>query len=296
MLHVETKKYILFYKYTFSYDRCFLCRFCFKKVVYRKGLSDKTCFTSMEQYPHSLSYHASTFTRFPSTTFVKCRSAMEPGALPMMSVETRGCSETEKIPFQKSSCAACLKISLISSREVFLLAIKVKSITEPVITGTLIAMPSNLPFISGTAFSVAIAAPVVEGTMLTAAARPRVQSFLSGPSTIAWVAVYPCTVLRIAFSMPGFCIKIVATGVVALVVQEALDVIRTSFIFFSPTCGVTVMVSSSSAGAVITTRLAPALMCAFDFSEVAKTPVDSITISMSSFFHGSSKGSFICRK
>src|SRR3989338_1883499 len=45
-------------------------------------------------------------------------------------------------------------------------------------------------------------------------------------------------------------------------------------------------------GAVMTTRLAPAVMCACAFSASVKKPVYSITISTSTLFHGICAGSF----
>ena len=50
-------------------------------------------------------------------------------------------------------------------------------------------IPVSLPFSSGITLPTAFAAPVEEGMMLPAAARPPLQSFLEGPSTVFWVAV-----------------------------------------------------------------------------------------------------------
>ena len=51
------------------------------------------------------------------------------------------------------------------------------------------AIPVNLPFSSGITLPTAFAAPVEDGMMFAAAARPPLQSFLEGPSTVFWVAV-----------------------------------------------------------------------------------------------------------
>ncbi len=142
---------------------------------------------------------------------------------------------------------------------------KVTSTIEPVMTGTLIETPSNFPARPVITFVTAIAAPVDEGTMFIAAALPSRQSFLFGASTRAWLAVYPCTVLRIAFSIPIASSMIEITGLAALVVQDALEerlhVERESS--FNPMRTVTpstVEPGSSFAGAERTTRLAPAFM------------------------------------
>src|SRR3989338_1082637 len=249
------------------------------------------CFSNIAPYPHSLSYHESTLTKFPSTTRVKTKSIIEPYSSPKISDETIGSSHTRKIPFHSGDSAAFLKISFISSAEVSRDATKVKSIREPEITGTRMAIPSNLPFINGAAFITASAAPVLDGTMFAAAARPRLKSLLSGPSTRFWVAVYPCTVFKTAFLIPGFCIIIAVTGVAAFVVQEAFEVIRDFSIKSAPTFGVNVTEALSSlAGAVITTLFAPASRCGLAFSNESKTQVDSTTTSIFKSFHGSLAG------
>ncbi|SHX28876.1 Uncharacterised protein [Mycobacteroides abscessus subsp. abscessus] len=57
----------------------------------------------------------------------------------------------------------------------------VRSVTDPVGTGTRNAYPSSLPLSSGNTNPMALAAPVEVGTMLIAAARARRRS-LCGPS------------------------------------------------------------------------------------------------------------------
>ena len=64
------------------------------------------------------------------------------------------------------------------------------------------AMPVSLPSRAGRTLPTALAAPVAEGMMLPAAARPPLQSFLEGPSTVFCVAVVACTVVISASLMP----------------------------------------------------------------------------------------------
>src|SRR3989344_3427745 len=136
-----------------------------------------TCRTRVETYPHSLSYHERTLTRSPSTTFVNDKSTMAPKDVPIMSDDTNGSAVTPKTPRHLSSCAALVKTAFTSAVVVGRAATKVKSAKEPAITGTRMAMPSNLPTRLGTARVTDIAAPVVLGTILPAAARPRLKSF-----------------------------------------------------------------------------------------------------------------------
>src|SRR3989344_5582985 len=101
-------------------------------------------------------------------------------------------------------------------------------------------------------------------------------------------------VFKMAFCTPGLALITAITGVAALVVQEAFEVILSDFKNSSPTLGVAVGVTASFAGAVIITLLAPASKCGAALSRDSKTPVDSTTISISKSFHGSFKISFSC--
>src|SRR4051812_2397435 len=108
-----------------------------------------------------------------------------------------------------------------------------------------------------------MAAPVEDGTMFWAAALPSRQSFLFGPSTIDWLAVYEWTVLRIAFSTPRASSRIARIGEAAFVVQEAFEVISqveslSSLIPMRTVAPSTPSTGASFIGAVTTTRLAPA--------------------------------------
>ena len=103
---------------------------------------------------------------------------------PMMSVETNCSLDTLIIPCHSGFCDSTVKISFISSALVFLLETKVRSISEPIGTGTLTATPSKIPFISGMALAAEIAAPVLDGEISIVPARPLRQSLASGLSTI----------------------------------------------------------------------------------------------------------------
>src|SRR5207344_2244951 len=70
----------------------------------------------------------------------------------------------------------------------------------------------------------ALAAPVVDGIRFNAAVRPPFQSFLLGPSSVFWVAVYECTVVISPSSTPKPSFSNTCTiGARQLVVQEAFD-------------------------------------------------------------------------
>ena len=72
--------------------------------------------------------------------------------------------------------------------------------------------------------AVALAAPVEEGMMLPAAARPPLQSFLEGPSTVFWVPVVACTVVIKPSTRPNLSFSTLARGAKQFVVQEALEI------------------------------------------------------------------------
>ena len=83
------------------------------------------------------------------------------------------------------------------------------------------------------------------------------------------------------------------TGASEFVVQEAFD--TTACLdgsYLSSLTPRTIVRSESSAGALMTTRFAPASRCAAAFSLLVKKPVHSRTISTPSSFHGSFDGSF----
>src|SRR3989344_8746880 len=183
---------------------------------------------------------------------------------PTISLETIWSSVALKIPCQRGWSAASRNILLISSAVVDFAETNVIAESEPVTTGTRIEVPSNFPSTDLTALPTATAAPVYEGTMFTPAALPRLKSCpLTGPSTKFWVAVYPCVVFKNAFLTPIVSERICKSGEAELVVQEPFEDIEQVLRSSSLTPISTVFassVSSSFAGAVITTLLAPACL------------------------------------
>src|SRR3989344_3518088 len=86
--------------------------------------------------------------------------------------------------------------------------------------------------------------------------------------------------------MPRASFMIAITGLAAFVVQDAFEVTTALSNRSSFTPMRMVAPSSPFAGAVITTRFAPASMCALAFSNSVKNPVDSMTTSTESSPHG----------
>src|SRR3989344_9199504 len=81
-------------------------------------------------------------------------------------------------------------------------------------------------------------------------------------------------------------------GARQLVVQEAFEMMLClAGSNFSSLMPMQMVMSSPLAGALMMTFLAPAAMCALAFSAAVKRPVDSMTISTPSAFHGSLAGS-----
>ena len=88
--------------------------------------------------------------------------------------------------FEAAFIAALIPSTVIS----FPLTTAVRTVVEPVGTGTLCAEPINFPFNSGITNPIAFAAPVELGTILTAAALDLLKSpFLCGPSRVIWSPV-----------------------------------------------------------------------------------------------------------
>src|SRR3989344_101184 len=145
---------------------------------------------------------------------------------------------------------------------------------------------------SGIVCITASAAPVVDGTIFAAAARPLLGSLASGPSTNFCFAVYPWTVVIVAFLTPKFSKIICITGATELVVQDAFAVIELFVANLSSLTPTSAVTTSPVAGAVITTLFAPTSRCALAFSAVVKNPEDSTTTPIPSSFHGNFAGSF----
>src|SRR5512143_1970857 len=140
--------------------------------------------TRRQEYPHSLSYQASTFAIFPPITLVDRASKEADTGSWLKSTETSGSSTYWRIPFIGPSEAFRIA-ALISSAEAFFDSSAVRSTRETFGVGTRIAIPSSFPFSSGMTSETALAAPVVVGIIETPAARARRRS-LCGRSRIFW--------------------------------------------------------------------------------------------------------------
>src|SRR5690554_2768292 len=125
--------------------------------------------------------------------------------------------------------------------------------------------------------------------ILLAAARPPLQSFWEGPSTVFWVAVVECTVVIKPSTIPKLSLITLANGAKQLVVQEAFETTRISLEYLSSFTPMTNM-GASFEGALTTTFLAPPLKWAEAFSISLKTPVDSTMYSAPQEFQGISAG------
>src|SRR5690349_11161118 len=127
--------------------------------------------------------------------------------------------------------------------------------------------------------------------MLIAAARARRRS-LCGPSCRFWSWVYACTVVIRPLTMPKLSRSTLAIGATQFVVQEALEmIVCASGSYLSSLTPITIVMSSSLAGAEMMTFFAPASMCARALGPAVNSPVDSITTSTPRSPHGSLAGS-----
>src|ERR1035441_1969179 len=108
-----------------------------------------TSSTKRCEYPYSLSYHATTLTKLPSTTWVNAKSTMEEAGLATMSERTMGSSVTSSMPLNRSVLEAAINAWLISSLVTFFLSNIVKSDNEPTGVGTRKDTPSNFPLSDG---------------------------------------------------------------------------------------------------------------------------------------------------
>src|SRR5678815_2297237 len=112
--------------------------------------------------PHSLSYHAKTFTMRSPETIVSGATKTAECGLPTMSWETIGSSMYCKIPRRDPSDAdfmAALTVAALTGFWVCALT----SITDPAAIGTRIEIPSILPWREGITRPIALAAPVLVG-------------------------------------------------------------------------------------------------------------------------------------
>lgn len=110
-----------------------------------------------------------TFTSRPFTR-VWLASKVEELASWLKSIDTSGWAFTDSTG---EASAARATMALISSLVVSRLAVKVRSTSETLITGTRTARPSSLPSSSGSTRPTAAAAPVLVGIMEWVALRAR---------------------------------------------------------------------------------------------------------------------------
>src|SRR5665648_902142 len=125
------------------------------------------------------------------------------------------------MPLSSPSAAAFIA-ALTSSAVTLRPGMKVRSVAEPVGTGTRMAKPSSLPLRLGSTRETALAAPVVVGTRLIAAERARRRS-LCGASSRFWSMVYAWMVVIRPLTMPKLSSRTFATGARQFVVQDAFD-------------------------------------------------------------------------
>lgn len=126
--------------------------------------------TTRWEYPHSLSYHATTFTISSPITRVRAESTVDETSEHLKSTDTRGSSVTANTPYSPTSqfitlqlllhrkefkdtkhtfnspAAASRKAWLTSSAKVFLEVWTTKSTIDTLGVGTRRAIPLSLPF------------------------------------------------------------------------------------------------------------------------------------------------------
>lgn len=123
-----------------------------------------------------------------------------------------------------SPSEAAFITALISSYGASFSVRTTKSTTDTSWVGTRKAIPVSLPFKLGMTFPTALAAPVEEGMMFPLTARPPLQSFIEGPSTVFCVAVVAWTVVIKASTIPNLSLMTFARGARQFVVQDAFEI------------------------------------------------------------------------
>ena len=176
--------------------------------------------TTLHAYPHSLSYHANTLTKFWSRATHAEASKTHDADSPMKSDDTAGSSTYETMPFISPS-AACLTAALTASIEAGRSRRTVRSTTETSGTGTRSAKPVSFPSREGRTLPSASAAPLEVGTMLKAP-RPLRQSLAWWASTVGCDTVRAWTVVMRPPRSPKASSSILASGARQFVVHEAL--------------------------------------------------------------------------
>merc|ERR1719203_2531261 len=142
--------------------------------------------TKRFEYPHSLSYHVTSFTKLSFKEMPAPTSKIEEDLQLTKSVDTTSSSVQSSTPFI-GPAAASFTAATISSYFAGFSKRHVKSTTDTSGVGTRNAMPVSLPFMTGKHLPTAFAAPVEEGMMFCDAQRPPRQSFppRDGPSTVS---------------------------------------------------------------------------------------------------------------
>mmetsp|Transcript_10537 Transcript_10537/g.33311 ORF Transcript_10537/g.33311 Transcript_10537/m.33311 type:complete len:201 (-) Transcript_10537:88-690(-) len=180
--------------------------------------------TNRLEYPHSLSYHDTSFTKVSLSEMPAPTSKMEDDLQLTKSVDTTSSSVQSRTPFM-GPAAASLMAATMSSYLAGFSRRQVRSTTDTSGVGTRNAMPVSLPFTAGMTLPTAFAAPVEEGMMFCEAQRPPRQSLppRDGPSTVSCVAVMAWTVVIKPSRRPNFSCTTFVSGAKQFVVQDALD-------------------------------------------------------------------------
>merc|ERR1719421_2821806 len=214
------------------------------------------------EYPHSLSYQDTIFTKLLLREIPALMSTTDEVFSPTKSVETTSSSTYPRIPFMGPSASALI-VATISSIEAPFSRRAVRSTTETSGVGTRKAIPVSLPFNSGITFPTALAAPVDEGMMFAEAQRPPRQSLPPrlGPSTVNCVAVMACTVVINPSTIPNSSWTTFAKGAKQFVVHDALLTTSLSEVYSVLLTPITNMGTSSFGGAEMITFLHPPPRC-----------------------------------
>src|SRR5437667_9945044 len=117
---------------------CFLPSAYCLLLSYSRLATNFTRSLTLHEYPHSLSYHAVTFTHVPSITLVKPASTIEECGLPRKSTETSSSVENSMMPLSGPS-AALRSASFTSSVVVRFSTKATRSTRETLGTGTRMA-------------------------------------------------------------------------------------------------------------------------------------------------------------
>merc|ERR1719203_975139 len=141
--------------------------------------------TKRFEYPHSLSYHETSFTKLSFSEMPAPMSKTEEDLQLMKSVDTTSSSVQSRTPAM-GPAAASFTLATMSSYFAGFSSRHVRSTTDTSGVGMRNAMPVSLPFTAGRHLPTAFAAPVDEGMMFCEAQRPPRQSLppRDGPSTV----------------------------------------------------------------------------------------------------------------